>query len=225
MKHIDLSPLYLSLYLALITTLMLILISIPFSWWLSQTKNTLIKKITETLVALPLVLPPTILGFYLLLIFNPKTIFGKLWFKLFGSNLAFSISGLIIGSMIYSLPFAIQPIQIAFEKINQKLIEQAYILQCSKIEVFLKIIIPLSKNGIITAAILTFAHTLGEFGVVLMIGGNIPGKTQVVSIAIYETVESLDYTSTHILSFIVLILSFIILLIFFSINKKENEKH
>lgn len=225
MKTINLSPLYLSLYLASITTLLLTLISIPFSWWLSQTKKTILKKITETLIALPLVLPPTILGFYLLLLFNPQSKIGYLWFKIFGSNIAFSMPGLVIGSIIYSLPFAIQPTQIAFEKINKKLIEQAYILQCSKIEIFFKIIIPLSKNGILTGAILSFAHTLGEFGVVLMIGGNIPGKTQVVSIAIYETVESLDYTSTHILSLIVLILSFTILLILFSINKKNNDKY
>ncbi len=225
MNNINFSPLYLSLYLSFISTFMLIIISLPISWWLSQTKNTKIKKLTETLIALPLVLPPTILGFYLLLLFNPNTIVGKTWFFFFGTNLAFSMTGLIIGSIIYSLPFAIQPTQMAFEKIEKQILNQALILQCSKLKIFLKIVIPLSKNGIITSIILSFAHTLGEFGVVLMIGGNIPGKTQVISIAIYETVELLDYSSTHILSLIVLLISFIILFILFNINKKNNEQY
>jgi len=196
------------------------ILGIPISWWLARTKSKL-KKIIETFIALPLVLPPTILGFYLLILFNPNTLIGKTWLYVFGSNLVFSMPGLILGSIIYSLPFAIQPVQVAFEKIEKDIIDQAKILQHSSFKIFIFIIIPLSKNGILTAIILSFAHTLGEFGVVLMIGGNIPGKTQVVSIAIYESVELLDYTSTHILSFIVLFLSFIILLILFSINKKK----
>ena len=223
MININFSPLYLSLYIAFISTLFLIILSLPISWWLSQTKNIIIKRIIETFIALPLVLPPTILGFYLILLFNPNSLIGKIWLYTFGSNLIFSISGLILGSIIYSLPFAIQPIQIAFEKIEKNILEQTYILQLSKITAFIKVIIPLSKNGIMTAFILCFAHTLGEFGVVLMIGGNIPGKTQVISIAIYESVELLDYYSTHILSLIVLIISFIILLILFNINKKNDE--
>lgn len=225
MNNINFSPLYLSLYLAAISTFILIIIGLPISWYLSQAKSGIIKKIIEACVALPLVLPPTILGFYLLLLFNPQTLIGQTWFHIFGSNLAFSMSGLIFGSIIYSLPFAIQPIQLSFEKIGKNILDKIHILQCSKIEAFIKIIIPLSKNGIITACILSFAHTLGEFGVVLMIGGNIPGKTQVISIAIYETVELLDYSSTHILSLITLIISFIILFVLFNINKKENEKY
>jgi len=225
MTNINFTPLYLSLYLAFISTFILITLGIPISWWLSKTNKNKIKKIIETIIALPLVLPPTILGFYILILFNPTTTFGKIWTYIFQTNLAFSMSGLILGSIIYSLPFAIQPIQIAFEKIDKNIIYQTQILQYSKIKTFIKIIIPLSKNGIITAAILSFAHTLGEFGVVLMIGGNIPGKTQVISIAIYESVELLDYSSTHILSAIILIISFIILLILFNINKKENEKY
>ena len=221
---INFTPLYLSLYLAFISTSVLIIIGLPIAWWLSKTRKYRFKKILETMVALPLVLPPTILGFYLLILFNPTSIIGKCWSYIFNANLAFSMSGLIFASVIYSLPFAIQPIQMAFEKIEKNIVNQAKILQFSKVKIFLKVIIPLSKNGIITAAILSFAHTIGEFGVVLMIGGNIPGKTQVISIAIYESVELLDYSSTHILSFIVLLLSFFILLILFTINNKKYEK-
>ncbi len=224
-NNVNLMPLYLSLYLSFISTFILISISLPLSWWLAQKKDTLLKKIIETFISLPLVLPPTILGFYLLIAINPNTFLGKIWSYLFGSNLVFSMSGLIIGSVIYSLPFAVQPIQVAFEKIEKDILNQANILQCSSLKIFMKIIIPLSKNGIITAVILSFAHTLGEFGVVLMIGGNIPGKTQVVSIAIYETVEIADYSLTHFLSFITLTISFTMLLILFNINKKNNEKN
>ncbi len=220
MSNINLTPLYLSLYISSISTIILILFSLPVAWLLSQTKNVIMKRLIETFIALPLVLPPTVLGFYLLIILNPQTIIGKIWFNLSGTHLIFSTSGLIVGSIIYSVPFAIQPIQIAFEKIKQNIIDQAYILQYSKFKMFIKIIIPLSKHGIITAIILTFAHTLGEFGMVLMIGGNIPGKTQVISIAIYESVETLNYTLTHTLSLIVIIISFIILTILFNINKK-----
>lgn len=220
MSNINLTPLYLSLYISLISTIILILFSLPVAWLLSQTKNVIMKRLIETFIALPLVLPPTVLGFYLLIILNPQTIIGKIWFNLSGTHLIFSTSGLIVGSIIYSVPFAIQPIQVAFEKIKQNIIDQASILQYSKFKMFIKIIIPLSKHGIITAIILTFAHTLGEFGMVLMIGGNIPGKTQVISIAIYESVETLNYTLTHTLSFIVIIISFIILTILFNINKK-----
>jgi len=221
MYNINFSPIYLSLQLAFISTLILITISIPISWWLSKTKKNKIKTIIETLITLPLVIPPTILGFYLLLLFNPNNLLGKTWLIITGSTLAFSFPGLIIASCIYSLPFIIQPTQIAFEKLGNRPIEQAQILQQSKTKIFLKIIIPLSKKGIITGSILSFVHTLGEFGVVLMVGGNIPGKTQVISIAIYELVEQLNYTETHILSTITITISFIILTILFSINKTK----
>jgi molybdate transport system permease protein len=219
MNKIILEPLYLSLYLAFISSSILIILCTPMAWWLAKTKKKFSKKIAETLIALPLVLPPTILGFYIIIAFNQNTVIGKTWFKLFGYDIIFSMSGLIIGSIIYSLPFAIQPLQLSFEKINKNIIEQAYILQKSNIFIIAKIILPLSKNGIMKSFVLSFAHTLGEFGVVLMIGGNIPGKTQVLSIAIYEKIEQLDYYSTHILSMITLIISFIILIILFNINK------
>jgi len=223
MQSINFQPLYLSLQLALISTILLILIGIPISWWLSQTKQNKTKIIIETIIALPLVIPPTILGFYLLLLFNQHNILGKIWFIIIGTKLAFSFPGLVIASCIYSLPFIIQPIQLAFEKLGKRPIEQALILQQSKIKIFFKIIIPLSKTGIITGAILTFAHTLGEFGVVLMVGGNIPGKTQVISIAIYELVEELNYNSTHILSIITIAISSLILIALFSLNNKKTK--
>lgn len=220
MNNINFTPLFLSLYLAFTSSLILVILSIPFSWFLSRIKNFYIKRLFETLIALPLVLPPTILGFYILIFINPFSNFGRLWFYFFGYNIAFSMSGLIFGSIIYSLPFAFQPIQSAFEKIDDEILYQAYVLQISKFKTFFLVILPLSKSGIITALILSFSHTLGEFGVALMIGGNIPGKTQVISIAIYESVETLDYKSAHILSLLILIISFFILYIFFGLNKK-----
>ncbi|HIH2763904.1 MAG TPA: molybdate ABC transporter permease subunit [Candidatus Azoamicus sp.] len=222
MTKLILEPLYLSLYLAFISSSILIVLCIPLAWWLSKTKKTLLKKLIETIIALPLVLPPTILGFYILIILNQNTIIGKFWFNLFGSDIIFSMSGLIIGSVIYSLPFATQPLQLSFEKITKNIIEQALILQKSIFFIMIKIIFPLIKNGIIKSFILSFAHTLGEFGVVLMIGGNIPGKTQVLSIAIYEKIEQLDYYSTHILSMLTLLISFIILIILFNINEEHE---
>jgi molybdate transport system permease protein len=220
MKDINLEPLYLSIYIATISSIILVTISIPFTWWLAKTKIKKIKKIIESIITIPLVLPPTILGFYLLLILNQNTIIGKLWTKIFGSDIIFSISGLIIGSIIYSLPFATQPIQISFEKITDSIITQAKILQHSNTYIFFKIILPLSKTNIVKAFILSFSHTLGEFGVVLMIGGNIPGKTQVLSIAIYEKIEQLDYYSTHILSILTVLISFAILIILSNLNKE-----
>ncbi len=218
MTKIILEPLYLSIYLAFISSCILIILCIPLSWWIAKTHKKNFKKIIETFIALPLVLPPTILGFYILIIFNPNTCIGKLWFSIFKYDIVFSMSGLIIGSIIYSLPFATQPLQSAFEKIANNIIEQGQILQKSNFFIATKIILPLIKNGIIKSFILSFAHTLGEFGVVLMIGGNIPGKTKVLSITIYEKIEQLDYYSTHILSLITLIISFLILIILFNIN-------
>ncbi|HIH2762982.1 MAG TPA: molybdate ABC transporter permease subunit [Candidatus Azoamicus sp.] len=222
MNKLILDPLYLSLNLAFISSSILIFLCMPLAWWLSKTKNTLLKKLIEAIIALPLVLPPTILGFYILIILNQNTIIGKFWFNLFGSDIIFSMSGLIIGSIIYSLPFATQPLQLSFEKIPKNIIEQAQILQKSNLFIILKIILPLLKNGIIKSFVLSFAHTLGEFGVVLMIGGNIPGKTQVLSIAIYEKIEQLDYYSTHILSLLTLLISFLVLLILFNINDEHE---
>lgn len=222
MTDINITPIFLSIKLAIITTLILLIIGIPIAWWLSKTEKKIIKALIETFISLPLVLPPTILGFYLLLLFNHNSIIGKSWFYITGSNIAFSFHGLVIGSCLYSLPFAIQPIQIAFEKISKKILDQARILKASKLDIFINIIFPMSKKGIITASILSFSHTLGEFGIILMIGGNIPEKTQVVSIAIYEAVEELNYNLAHKLSIIMLTITFIILIILYITNEKKK---
>lgn len=218
-KTIDFTPLYLSLYLSFLTAFILLFVSLPVAWWLSQTSNFFLKKIVEAIICLPLVLPPTVLGFYLLIFLNPNSFIGKFWVYMFGSNLIFSMAGLVIGSIIYSFPFSIQPIQIEFEKIHKVILEQTYMLQFSKLKTFFLVVVPLSKNGFLKAFVLSFSHTLGEFGVVLMIGGNIYGKTQVVSIAIYESVELLNYNATHVLSFFVLLISFLILILLFFVGK------
>ncbi|HIH2762674.1 MAG TPA: molybdate ABC transporter permease subunit [Candidatus Azoamicus sp. MARI] len=221
--YFDFTPLYLSLYLSFFTSVILLFISLPICWWLSQTNKIFLKRMLESFIFLPLVLPPTILGFYLLIFLNPASFIGKVWFNIFGFNIVFSMPGLIIASIVYSLPFSIQPIQIEFEKINKQILEQACMLQYSNFRIFFNVVLPLSKRGILKAFILSFSHTLGEFGVVLMIGGNIYGKTQVISIAIYESVELLDYTRTHILSLSVIIISFLVLICLFFID--DNVKN
>ncbi len=218
----DFSPLWLSLHLATITTFLLLIIGLPLAWWLSRTQAWF-KTSIEVIVALPIILPPTVLGFYLLLLMSPNSPIGNFWINVTGGSLAFSFSGLVIGSMLYSLPFMVQPLQTAFDAIEQETLDSASMLRASKIDRFITVILPLSRQGILTGIVLGFTHTLGEFGVVLMIGGNIPRQTQVISIAIYESVEKLDYSSAHILSAGMLIFSFILLYILFSINKHYKK--
>jgi len=191
-------PLSLTLILALIVTLILLIIGTPLAWWLATTRSKS-KSFIEALTALPLVLPPTVLGFYLLILFNPNSPIGAFWVSLTGESLTFSFAGLVIASVIYSLPFMVQPLQSAFEGVGLNMREAAASLRASPSDTFFNIVAPLSKRGFLTASILTFAHTLGEFGVVLMVGGNIPGRTKVISIAIYEHVETLQYNQAHIL--------------------------
>lgn len=204
----DYSAIILTLKLALTTSAILMLIGLPFAWWLARPSTNSFKiksrPFLEAIVALPLVLPPTVLGFYLLIAFSPDNWFGASWLKLTGSTLAFSFSGLVIGSLIYSLPFVIQPLQAAFAAIPEASLEVAASLGASKFQQFKRIILPLSKTGLISAFSLGFAHTLGEFGVVLMIGGNIPDQTRVVSIAIYDNVETLQFNNAHQLSIILI---------------------
>ena len=214
-----LGPLSLTLILALIVTVILLIIGTPLAWWLATTRSRL-KPIAEALTALPLVLPPTVLGFYLLILFNPNSPIGTFWVKVTGESLTFSFTGLVIASVIYSFPFMVQPLQSAFEGVGTDIREAAASLRASPRDTFFDIIAPLSKRGFLTASILTFAHTLGEFGVVLMVGGNIPGRTKVMSIAIYEHVETLQYTQAHILSGILLGLSFCVLLFIYSFNRR-----
>lgn len=221
MVGLDLTPLYLSLYISLLTSFFMCIIGIPLAWILSYYRNFIINFL-EILIFLPLVLPPTIIGFYILILLNPNTLIGKGWFFIFNSNLLFSTSGLVLSSIIYSLPFFIQPVKIAFNKMHINLINHSMILQFSFFKIFFKVILPFIKNSVITGSILTFSHTLGEFGVILMIGGNIPGKTQVISIAIYESVETFNYILTYKLSILVIILSIFILYFLLKVNKNES---
>ncbi len=192
----ELSALVLTLKLASISTAILLLLGMPLAWWLARSRSRA-KAIVEALVAAPLVLPPTVLGFYLLIAFAPDTALGSAWQSLTGSQLAFSFAGLVLGSVIYSLPFVVQPIQSSFEKIPELTLKTASALGASGWDRYLHVVLPLCRRSIIAAAALGFAHVLGEFGIVLMIGGNIPGETQVLSIALFEHVEALDYQSAH----------------------------
>lgn len=192
----DLAAIVLTLQLASVSTLILLLIGTPLAWWLANT-SLRCKPLLEAVIALPLVLPPTVLGFYLLLAFAPDTILGQSWLGLTGQQLAFSFNALVIGSVLYSLPFVVQPLQTGFSQIPASLLEAAATMGAGFKDQFISIIVPLSRRSFITAASLGFAHTVGEFGVVLMIGGNIPGQTQVLSIALYDKVENLQYAEAH----------------------------
>ena len=214
----ELAAIWLTLQLSLVTTLALLLIGLPFAWWLSNQTGGL-RTTLETLTSLPLVMPPTVIGFYLLIMMSPDTFIGGLWLDLTGDTLTFSFAGLVVASIIYSLPFMIQPLLNAFESVDPKLREAAGDLGASTAEIFRYLILHLSKRGIITGGILTFAHTVGEFGIVLMVGGNIPGETRVISIALYEKVEILNYAEAHILSVTLLTFSFLVLFITYSLNK------
>ncbi len=211
--------LFLSFKLAVVTTVLLLLLATPVAWWLAFTRHP-IKPVIETLTALPLVLPPTVMGFYLLLLMSPNSLLGGWWLTLTDSTLTFSFSGLVIASLVYSLPFAVQPLQTAFEQIGKAPLEAAATLRASPLDTFWSVAVPMARRGFITAAALTFAHTLGEFGVVLMIGGNIPGKTRVVSVTIYEHVETLQYAEAHMLAAILLVLSFAVLLLVYGLNRR-----
>jgi molybdate transport system permease protein len=208
-----------TLKLASISTIVLLLIGTPIAWWLSHSRWWY-KYFVEAIIALPLILPPTVLGFYLLVSLGPNGPIGGLLSALSGESLAFTFTGLVIGSVVYSMPFVIQPLQNAFSAIGQRPLEVAATLGASPIDRFFSIAIPMARPGFITASVLGFAHTLGEFGVVLMIGGNIPGSTQVVSISIYDHVEALEYGQAHALSASLLLFSFVLLLIVYGANRR-----
>jgi molybdate transport system permease protein len=217
----DIAALLLTLKLAGISTLVLILFGTPLAWWLAKS-SWRFKFLVEALVALPLVLPPTVLGFYLLVAFSPQSSIGRLFESVVGQPLAFSFTGLVVGSVIYSLPFVIQPLQNAFIAVGRRPLEVAATLRASPFDRFISVVVPLAKPGFLSAAVLGFAHTLGEFGVVLMIGGNIPGETQVASIAIYEHVESMQLASAHWLSAALLLISFCLLVLVYAANPKAR---
>jgi molybdate transport system permease protein len=219
MDTADLNALWLTLQLAAVSTALLLLLGTPLAWWLANTHSRL-KVLIDALVALPLVLPPTVLGFYLLLLLGSSGPVGRLSEWLGGKPLAFSFTGLVIGSVIYSLPFVVQPLQDAFGRIGARPLEVAATLGANRTDQWLSIILPLARPGYLTAAVLGFAHTLGEFGVVLMIGGNIPGATQVLSIAIYDHVEALEYGRAHLLAGLLLALSFLLLLGIYALNRR-----
>ncbi len=215
----NLGPLWLSLKLAAITTLILLIVGTAIAWWLANTRSRA-KPVVQSLVALPIVLPPTVMGFYLLILLGPYGAIGGWWVELTGSALTFSFLGLVIASCFYSLPFAVQPLQSAFESLGRKELEAAHTLGASPIDAFFSIVVPLSAPGFLTAIVLSFAHTLGEFGVVLMVGGNIPGETRLISIAIYDHVESMNYAAAHALSLTLLGFAFSILLAMYWLNRR-----
>jgi molybdate transport system permease protein len=220
---IDFLPFFLSVELSILTTLILLIISFPPAIILSY-KRFMLKPFFESIITLPLVLPPTVIGFYLLILFSPNWIFGTFLENMFNIRLVFSFEGIVIASCIYSLPFMISPLKNGMQSVDRSLLEVSYTLGKSKIETFFRIIIPNIKPSILTGIIMTFAHTMGEFGVILMIGGNITGKTKVASIEIYERVEKLDYNFAHIYSIILVVLSFLILLTVNSFKVKKNKE-
>jgi len=211
--------LWLSVRLAGCVSVILLLLGTPLAYWIARTRWRG-KFLLESLVALPLVLPPTVLGFYLLVALGSHGPLGKLWTAWFGHTLAFTFSGLVVASVIYSLPFAVQPLIIAFENVDQRLLDAAAILGAGRWRAFREIMLPLSVPGVVTAAVLSFAHTLGEFGVVLMVGGNIPGITRTVSIAIYDQVQSLEYAAANRLAVALLLISFAVLATIFAVNRR-----
>lgn len=214
---IDWEPLALTFRLSFITTVLLLVVSIPLAYWLAYSKSK-IKPVIETLVSMPLVLPPTVLGFYLLVAFSPSNTFGNWLDEWIGLRLVFSFEGLVFASVIYSLPFMVQPIQSGFVNLSASLREAAYVLGKSKMTTLFKVLLPNIKPSLLTGIVLAFAHTIGEFGVVLMIGGNMPGKTKVASIAIYDEVESMNYDAANTYSLILFAITFIILLIVYLVN-------
>ena len=214
----DIGALWLTFKVASITTLILLLLGTPFAWWLTNTRSRW-KPFLNALIAMPLVLPPTVLGFYLLILMGPQGPLGQLSNSLGMGTLPFTFSGLVFASCIYSLPFVVQPLQNSFESIGQRPLEVAATLRASPLDTFFSVVMPLAKPGFLTASILGFAHTVGEFGVVLMIGGNIPDKTRVVSVQLYNHVEALEYTQAHTLAAILLGFSFVVLLVMYTVIK------
>lgn len=217
----DLTPLWLTLHLALVTTVVLLVIGTPIAWWLARTRSRL-KVPVEAVTALPLVLPPTVLGFYLLILMSPASAIGGLWVDLTGDTLTFSFAGLVVASVIYSLPFMVQPLATAFDVIGRAPLEAAASLRASPLDAFFSVAVPQSARGFLTATVLTFVHTIGEFGVVLMVGGNIPGETKVISIAIYEQVETLDYADAHLLSIGLVVFALIALLVTYGFGGRRH---
>ncbi len=219
MAALDLSPVWISIALAGSTAFVLLVLATPLAWWLAFAQ-TRARTPIEALVALPLVLPPTVLGFYLLILLGPAGPIGRYWVQLTDSTLTFSFAGLVVASAIYSFPFAVQPLQAAFEGVGKTTLEAAATLGAGPFDIFARVASPLALRGYVSALVLTFAHTLGEFGVVLMVGGNIPHRTKVISIAIYEHVETIEYAQAHMLAGGMLAFSFVVLLAVYTLNRR-----
>jgi molybdate transport system permease protein len=219
----DLETLWLTLKVASLATLVMLIIGTPLAWWLARTQSPW-KSVANAIVALPLVLPPTVLGFYLLILLGPKGPIGQLTHQLGIGTLPFTFGGLVVASILYSLPFVVQPLQTAFIAIGNQPLEAAATLRASPLDTFFNVVIPLAKPGFLTATILGFAHTVGEFGVVLMVGGNIPNKTRVVSVQIYNHVEALEYPQAHGLAGFLLVFSFILLWLLYSVIKTQANQ-
>lgn len=216
-------PFYISFKLASITVLILFFISLPLSWYLSQTQSK-IKPFLEALTALPIVLPPSVLGFYILVALSQNSPLGAFFQENFDISLVFNFTSLVIASCFYSLPFMVQPLQSGFESLNKNMLEASYLAGKTKLQTIFLVALPNIKPALLTAIIITFAHTVGEFGVVLMVGGSIPGETKVASVAIYEMVEIMDYKGAHIYSAIMLGMSFVVLLSVYTFNAKHKRK-
>lgn len=215
----NLEAILLSLRLACTVSALLLFFSLPLAYWLAFTRWRG-KFLVESVVALPIVLPPTVLGFYALIALGPRGVLGRLWQALFGHPLAFTFTGLVFASILYSLPFAVQPLVASFESLDRRLLDASSILGASRARAFWRIILPLAWPGVITALVLSFAHTLGEFGVVLMVGGNLAGITRTVSIDIYDRVQALDYTGAHQTALLLLLISFVVLSVVYGINRR-----
>lgn len=216
---LDWRVVFVTVKLAGVSTVILLLGGTPLAWWLARSRSRL-RPLVEAVVALPLVLPPTVLGFYLLVMLGPAGPIGNVWESIGGPRLVFSFPGLVVGSVLYSLPFVVQPLQNAFAAVPTRLLDAAATLRASPLDRFISVVVPLARPGFLTAATLGFAHTVGEFGVVLMIGGNIPGRTEVLSIALYNHVEALEYGQAHVLAALLLVFSFSVLLTVYALNRR-----
>jgi len=212
-------PLLLSLKLASVVAMLLLVLGVPAAYWLAFSRWRG-KFLVESVVALPLVLPPTVLGFYVLVAMGPRGPLGKLWSAFFGHGLAFTFAGLVLASVLYSLPFAVQPLTAAFESVDRKLLDASAVLGAGKLRTFWRVILPLSIPGLVTAVVLSFAHTMGEFGVVLMVGGNLAGVTRTASIAVYDDVQALDYAAANQTALVLLLISFAVLCAVYGMNRR-----
>jgi len=220
---IDLQPFWLSFKLAGLTTVILFFVALPLSWWLSQT-DAKSKPLFEALTALPIVLPPSVLGFYMLVAFSPESPLGAFFESVLGVKLVFTFSGLVVASCFYSLPFMVQPLQNGFESLNRHMLEASYLAGKNRIQTLWRVALPNIKPSLLTAMIITFAHTVGEFGVVLMVGGSIPHETKVASVAIYEMVEVMAYNEAHMYAGIMLLMSFTVLFLVYLFNHRQKNK-